>query len=135
MPEGKEFLDAASISQKLNWIGLQMRVPEYLANLRGNSRDTNYKDEQPQAGSYNLGHRRSTLVLREEDFEGLRERRSSKYVPNERKARTSIVVLPVNPKQWLLQSLRLQESELQELFDQVSQNSCFSAASTPERYV
>jgi hypothetical protein len=119
IPGNKEFFKNASITQKLDWIGLQMRVPEYLENLRGASRDAVYRDENPQLGVPFLGHRRSSLVLREDD-EGDEEGRKVVLPFLERKlARGSVVVLPADPKHWLLQSLRLQESELQELFDQV----------------
>lgn len=123
IPGNKEFFNNASVTQKLDWIGLQLRVPEYLENLRGASRDAVYRDENPQLGVPFLGHRRSSLVLREDD-EGDGEGRKVVVPFMDRKlARGSVVVLPVDPKHWLLQSLRLQESELQELFDQVASSS------------
>ena len=62
-------------------------------------------------------------MLREDD-EGDEEGRKVVLPFLDRKlARGSVVVLPADPKHWLLQSLRLQESELQELFDQVGSSS------------
>ena len=62
-------------------------------------------------------------MLREDD-EGDEEGRKVVLPFLDRKlVRGSVVVLPADPKHWLLQSLRLQESELQELFDQVGSSS------------
>lgn len=150
------------MSQKLQWMDLQMRVPEYLENLRGLSRqavnrDVLHGDEAhlPQLGQ----KRRSTLVLNEDAGEGTGQlpwfNRSSsanrgsftrtsrsvsrssftrplvsktaseerivqgRAVEDRRARQGSVVEVPVDPKHWLLQSLRLQERELQELFDQM----------------
>lgn len=144
----RSFLDSSSMSQKLQWMDLQMRVPEYLEDLRGLSRQAQNKIESflqlPQIGQ----RRRSTLVLNEEGGEGYRSssanRRSSRSVSrssftrplvsttateerkrqgreveDKRLRQGSVVEVPVDPKHWLLQSLRLQDRELQELFDQV----------------
>lgn len=155
-----------------------MRVPEYLENLRGLSRQARHGEaEEPLSALSRLPElgqkRRSTLVLNEDRGEGsvglpwfnrsssgnrgsilrpsIREAspmrgsiregsvsRSSftsrplvsKTATEERKRHGrevedrvarhgSVVEVPVDPKHWLLQSLRLQDYELQELFDQV----------------
>lgn len=48
------------------------------------------------------------------------ERKGQGRAVEDRRARQgSVMEVPVDPKHWLLQSLRLQDRELQELFDQV----------------
>ena len=160
------------MSQKLEWIDLQMRVPEYLENLRGLSRQARRREsalsaDEPSSGLSRLPQlgqkRRSTLVLNEDGGEGagalpwfnrsssgnrvslmrpsIREgsvsrssftnrplvskkateerKRLGREVEDRERRHGSVVEVPVDPKHWLLQSLRLQEYELQELFDQV----------------
>ena len=165
----RSFLDSSSVSQKLEWIDLQMRVPEYLENLRGLSRQDRRRESALSGGEElfsrlpQLGQkRRSTLVLNEDGGEGtgalpwfnrsssanrasftrpsIREgsvsrssftrplvsktateerKRQGREVEDRERRHGSVVEVPVDPKHWLLQSLRLQDYELQELFDQV----------------
>lgn len=137
------------MSQKLQWMDLQMRVPEYLENLRGLSRQAQNQNEQSFLHLPQLGQRRrSTLVLNEDGGEGYRSstanrrtsrsvsrssftrplvsttateerKRQGREVEDKRLRQGSVVEVPVDPKHWLLQSLRLQDRELHELFDQV----------------
>lgn len=166
----RSFLESSSMSQKLQWMDLQMRVPEYLENLRGLSRQAHQRDalHADEHSFSQLGQRRrSTLVLNEDRGEGTgqqlpwfnrssmanrgsfmrpsiregsvsrssftrplvsktatEERKGQGRAVEDRRARQgSVMEVPVDPKHWLLQSLRLQDRELQELFDQVGSNS------------
>ncbi|XP_073386529.1 uncharacterized protein [Physcomitrium patens] len=152
--------DNLLVSQKLDWIDLQMRSSEYLKNLRGFPRLSITTEEPLHMGRPQLGHKkRSTLVVDEgmgeaavsfnrstnmtnrltfkrQVREGSVSRSSftkplvSTTATEERKRRGtavedrrahqgSVVEVPLDPKHWLLQSLRLQDYELQELFDQM----------------
>lgn len=161
-----------------------MRVPEYLENLRGlsrqaHNRDALHRDEQSFSHLPQLGQkRRSTLVLNEDGGEGMgqlpwfnrssmgnrgsfvrpsiregsvsrssftrplvsktatEERKGQGRAVEDRRARQgSVMEVPVDPKHWLLQSLRLQERELQELFDQVCSNSFDKTGESPRSQI
>jgi len=162
------------MSQKLQWMDLQIREQKYLENLRGLSRQAHNRDALHTDESHlpQLGQkRRSTQILNEDGGErtgqlpwfnrsssanrGTFQRpsrsmsRSSFTRPlvsktateerivqgraiEDRRARQgSVMEVPVDPKHWLLQSLRLQDRELQELFDQVCSNSFKRAGGSP----
>ncbi|KAL2622920.1 hypothetical protein R1flu_003125 [Riccia fluitans] len=121
------------VIERLDQQGLLLSVPRYLSSLRGSSRDGERRSPSPgfrpsnTAGvSVAASHRRSTFVRAVEAVTSLGtpvlapsiERRTSKYVTSAPK-KNSTVIVPVNAKQWLLQSLRMQDWELRELFDQM----------------
>ncbi|CAK9194851.1 unnamed protein product [Sphagnum troendelagicum] len=123
VPEARKCLDNASISQKLDWIGLQMRVPEYLENMRGVSREAMQNAATASSSSIQHG-RRNSLVMN--SFDGsapitLEHQLASKsnMLSLEKRQSLSMMAFPANAKQWLLQSLRLQDSELQKLFNKM----------------
>jgi hypothetical protein len=127
VPEARKSLDNASISQKLDWIGLQMRVPEYLENMRGVSREA-MQNAATASSSFIQHGRRNSLVMN--TFDGsapnaanvtLEHQLASKsnLLSLEKRLSLSMIAFPANAKQWLLQSLRLQDSELQKLFNKV----------------
>ncbi|KAH9554382.1 hypothetical protein CY35_08G060900 [Sphagnum magellanicum] len=119
------YKEAPSITQKLEQEGLAMRVPDYLANLRGESRDTQIKCVVSSQGVPLLGSSRRSAFVRTvkalTNIDGIvcAGLRTSKYITVSPKARLSTVIVPVNAKQWLLQSMRLRDTELRDLFDQV----------------
>ncbi|CAK9234015.1 unnamed protein product [Sphagnum troendelagicum] len=119
------YKEAPSITQKLEQEGLAMRVPDYLANLRGESRDTRIKCVVSSQGVPLLGNSRRSAFVRTvkalTNIDGIvcAGLRTSKYITVSPKARLSTVIVPVNAKQWLLQSMRLRDTELRDLFDQV----------------
>lgn len=121
-----------SPKERLDGEELTFKIPEYLAELRGTSQEGERPTLGPRpsniAGVPVMGsHRRSTFVRAVEAVTGLgatliapsTEKMTSKYVTTAAK-RSSTVIVPVNAKQWLLQSLRMKDWELRELFDQVS---------------
>lgn len=111
-----------SLTQKLDLEGLAMKVPSYLADMRGESRQSSLRALSTFGVPLMSGHRRSAFVRAVEavtNIDGVRGRRTSKYITTAPKARLSTVIVPVNAKQWLLQSMRLKDAELRELFDQV----------------
>lgn len=130
--------DPPAVAERLEKEGLLLSVPDYLTSLRGFSRGDGGGGEGGLSipGHHrpsNIGgvpvaasHRRSTFVRAVEAVNSLGatvlapsiERRTSKYVTTAAK-KNSTVIVPVNAKQWLLQSLRMQDWELRELFDQV----------------
>ncbi|KAL3691061.1 hypothetical protein R1sor_004712 [Riccia sorocarpa] len=127
-------LDPPPVVERLEQQSLLLSVPSYLGSLRGHSRDGERASPGPgfQRPSNIAGvpvaasHRRSTFVRAVEAVTSLgtpalapsTERRTSKYVTTAPK-KNSTVIVPVNAKQWLLQSLRMQDWELRELFDQM----------------
>lgn len=127
-----EIKNPQSPKERLDGEDLAFKIPEYLAELRGTSQDGDRPSLGPRpsnipgiqvAGS----HRRSTFVRAVEAVTGLGatllapsiEKMTNKYVTTAAK-KNSTVIVPINAKQWLLQSLRMKDWELQELFDQVS---------------
>ncbi len=127
VPEARKSLDNASTSQKLDWIGLQMRVPEYLENMRGVSREAMQNAATASSSFIQHGHRNS-LVMNSFDESApnatnvtLEHQLASKsnMLSLEKRQSLSMMAFPANAKQWLLQSLRLQDSELQKLFNKV----------------
>jgi len=127
VPEARKSLDNASTSQKLDWIGLQMRVPEYLENMRGVSREAMQNAATASSSFIQHGHRNSLVM---NSFDGsapnatnvtLEHQLASKsnMLSLEKRQSLSMMAFPASAKQWLLQSLRLQDSELQKLFNKV----------------
>ncbi|KAG6552454.1 hypothetical protein Mapa_006015 [Marchantia paleacea] len=130
--EGKD-ADPPPVQERLEKQGLLLSVPDYLASLRGYSRegDGGHPVLGPRPSNVAgvpvmVSHRRSTFVRAVEAVTSLgatflapsTERRTSKYVTTAAR-KNSTVIVPVNAKQWLLQSLRMKDWELRELFDQM----------------
>ncbi|CAM6097126.1 unnamed protein product [Calypogeia fissa] len=120
-----------SPKERLDGEQLTFTIPEYLADLRGTSQEGERPVLGPRlsniAGVQVMGsHRRSTFVRAVEAVTGLGatllapsvEKMTGKYVTTAAK-KSSTVIIPVNAKQWLLQSLRMKDWELRELFDQM----------------
>ena len=128
VPGDQEWRDATkeppSITQKLALEGLAMQVPQYLADMRGESRRSSLRAFST-FGPLITSHRRSAFVrsviaaTNIDGAAGARDRRTSKYITIAPKARLSTVIVPVNAKQWLLQTMCLRDAELRELCDQV----------------
>lgn len=126
VPGDEQWRDATreppSIKQKLDVEGFAMQVPNYLADMRGESRKSSLR-ALSTFGEVLSNHRRSVFVrsvLASTNIDTSQSIQvSNKYITLAPKARLSTVIVPVNAKQWLLQVLCQKDLQLRELFDQV----------------
>jgi hypothetical protein len=111
-----------SITQKLDVEGFTMQIPQYLVDMRGDSRRSSLK-ALSTFGDLLSNHRRSAFirsVIASTNIDGSQPTQvSNKYITIAPKARLSTVIVPINAKQWLLQIMCQKDLQLRELFDQV----------------
>eukprot|EP01018_Ginkgo_biloba_P029440 Gb_01551 [translate_table: standard] len=94
-----------AVQETLEKEGLLVRVPDFLTKLTGASR--NGMRACPKLKPLSLGDRRNEVG----PFSHRAHRAKS--------AAPSIVTVPVSAKQWLLQAIGLQDSEIKDLFKQI----------------
>lgn len=111
-----------SVNEKLDREGFAMKIPQYLIDMRGESRRSSLR-ALSTFGDILSSHRRSAFVkfvMASTNIYGPQSNRvSNKYITIAPKARLSTVIVPVNAKQWLLQIMCQKDLQLRELFDQV----------------
>ena len=115
-------LEPPSINQKLHVEGFAIQIPQYLLDIRGDSRKSSLH-ALSIFGEVLTSHRRSVFiksVMASTNIDGSQSTQvSNKYATVAPIARLSTVIVPVNAKQWLLQIMCQKDLQLRELFDQV----------------
>ncbi|KAG0616113.1 hypothetical protein M758_5G091300 [Ceratodon purpureus] len=111
-----------SINEKLDLERFAMQIPQYLIDMRGDSRRSSLRALSIFGERLN-SHRRSAFVRSVMASTNIDKVQSTlinnKYVTIAPKARLSTVIVPVNAKQWLLQIMCQKDLQLRELFNQM----------------